>query len=151
VVVIRRKSKEFVTRISNSVEKCALPLVFVDVGGITSVENEQICATATHAIIISSDPAKIKEWESFNRALGITTIAILESDYRGKNDNVQPATEDGILRGSVHYLERGEACHQRPMVQANVKHVMQLANRRLEEAEAVKRVGSLSGSIEDID
>lgn len=142
---------EFVDRIAESVERCDLPLVFVDVGGITSEENKQICATATHAIIISSDPTKIAEWESFNRTLGITTIGILESDYYGKTDNVQPEKEDGILRGSVHYLERGEACHQRPMVQAVVKHVMELANRRLEEAKAVQRAGSLSDSFEDID
>lgn len=65
----------FVDRISSSVENVSLPLTFVDVGGITSKENEQICGTATHAIIVSSDPAKVAEWEAFNRSLGITTIA----------------------------------------------------------------------------
>ena len=46
---------EFVERIKISVEKCSLELTLVDIGGITSVENEAICSGATHIVILAGD------------------------------------------------------------------------------------------------
>jgi CRISPR-associated protein Csx3 len=109
---------EFVARIAESVERCSLPLTIVDVGGIPSAENEQICAGATHAILLAGDTTRFEEWREFCSKVGLTIIAEIESDYRGTADTVPIAGDDGILRGSVHYLERGEPVNARPTIQA---------------------------------
>lgn len=111
-------TSEFVERITNSVKDCQLPLTLVDIGGIPSEENKQICAAATHAIILAGDMSRVPEWREFCAKLGIEVIAEIFSDYQGKEDSVQCVGEDGIFKGSIHYLERGEDISQRPTVVA---------------------------------
>lgn len=113
----------FVSRIADSVRSCPLELCLIDIGGIPSVENEDICSAATHIIILAGDMNKVAEWERFANKLNLKIIAIIQSDYNGTKDSVAN-NGDGILRGSVHHLERGERIDQRPMVRALAAHIL---------------------------
>ena len=117
---------EFVKRISESVEKCSLELTLIDIGGITSVENENICLSATHIVILAGDMSRVAEWREFAQKVGLTVVAEIHSDYNGTEDNVEGASSDGILRGSVHHLERGEPVASRLMIRALAEHLIAL-------------------------
>lgn len=118
---------EFVERITASVANCSLELTLVDIGGIPSVENEQICSGATHMVILAGDTAKFAEWREFARKVGLTVVAEINSDYCGTADVVQPIGEDRVLHGSIHHLERGEPIADREMVKALASHLVKLA------------------------
>jgi len=94
------------------------PLVLVDIGGIPSAENREICASATHAILLAGDMERLPEWRAFCEDLGISVVAEIHSDYHGTTDAVPILGSDGVYRGSVHHLERGEPAHERPTVRA---------------------------------
>ena len=119
---------EFVKRVADSVKNCVLPMTIVDIGGIPSAENEAICASATHAILLAGDMGRLPEWREFCGKLGLCIIAELHSDYRGTEDAVPVLGEDGVYRGSVHYLERGEPVHERPTVRALAEILVKMAN-----------------------
>lgn len=118
---------EFVKRITDSVRNCTLELTLVDIGGITSVENEQICSGATHMVILAGDPSKMPEWYEFAGKVGLTVVAEIHSDYHGTEDKVEGIAQDGILRGSVHHLERGEPVASRPMIRALAEFLVEFA------------------------
>lgn len=120
---------EFVERISASVRNCTLPLTLVDIGGIPSVENEAICASATHAVLLLGDLSKEAEWREFCRKVGLTVIAVIHSDYHGSNDTVPTLGSDGEYRGSVHHLERGEPVAERPTIRALAEVLVGMATR----------------------
>lgn len=120
---------EFVERITNSVKDCQLPLTLVDIGGIPSEENKQICSAATHAVILAG-VSKIPEWREFCAGLGIKVMAEIFSDYHGKEDTIQCVGEDGIFKGSIHYLERGEDISQRPTVVALAHFIIERKERK---------------------
>jgi CRISPR-associated protein Csx3 len=101
----------------------------VDIGGRTSVENEAICASATHAILLAGDLNRLPEWREFCGKLGLRIIAEIHSDYRGTEDTVPVLGPDGVWRGSVHYLERGEPVHERPTVKALAEILVELVAR----------------------
>ena len=107
---------EFVARVAASVRNCQIPLTLVDIGGITSVENEQICAGATHAILLAGDTSRFAEWREFCQKVGLQIIAELHSDYNGTEDQIPQLGDDGVYRGSVHHLERGETTASRPTI-----------------------------------
>ncbi len=115
---------EFVERIRASVRNCSLELTLVDIGGITSVENEAICSSATHIVILAGDPSKMPEWREFAKKVGLVVVAEIFSDYHGTEDTVEGVAQDGILRGSVHHLERGEQVATRPMIQRLAEHLL---------------------------
>lgn len=117
----------FVQRVADSVRNCSLPLTLVDIGGIPSVENEAICASATHAVLLAGDLGRLPEWRDFCARVGLRIIAELDSDYAGEKDVVQGVSQDGIFYGSVHYLERGEDVSSRPCVQALAEYLVRLA------------------------
>jgi CRISPR-associated protein Csx3 len=114
----------FVRRIADSVRNCALELTLVDIGGIPSAENEQICSAATHIVILAGDMSRVAEWREFATKVGLTVIAEIHSDYHGREDNVEGVAQDGILRGAVHHLERGEVIASRPMIQRLAEHLL---------------------------
>lgn len=116
---------EFVERIKTSVENCSLELTLIDIGGITSIENEQICESATHIIILAGDVSKFDEWRVFAQKLGLKIIAEIHSEYNATADTIEGVDADGILRGSVHHLERGEKVSDREMVNALAKYILQ--------------------------
>lgn len=127
---------EFVRRVSESVRNCALPLTLVDIGGIPSAENQQICAAATHAILLAGTDPKTGEswserlvpWREFCTKLGLTVVSEIFSDYHGQQDVVSGISPDGILHGLVHYLERGEPVHDRALVQALASHLVKMVS-----------------------
>jgi CRISPR-associated protein Csx3 len=108
---------EFVDRVSANVRDCSLPLVLVDIGGIPSDENRRICASADAALILSGDSDKVPMWRDFWRELDIPVVAEIYSDYNGHEDTVDGVV-DGVWRGRVHYLERGEPVSERPCIEA---------------------------------
>lgn len=124
---------EFVQRISDSVRDCTLELTLVDIGGIPSPENHQICASATHIVLLAGNDPKIGTawsdrlpvWREFAAQLNLTIAAEIFSDYRGEEDSVEGVTDD-VLHGSVHYLERGEPISGRPMIRALAQHLISL-------------------------
>lgn len=127
---------EFVQRAAESVKSCVLPLTFVDIGGIPSKENKEICRAATHAILLAGNSPKTGEqWYSrldpyrkFCQELGLVVIAEVFSDYDGIDDEIEGVGEGQILRGSVHHLERGESAKDRPMIKALANHIIKIVN-----------------------
>ncbi|MBI4993187.1 MAG: hypothetical protein HZC26_03580 [Candidatus Magasanikbacteria bacterium] len=109
---------EFVDRVAHSVAACSLPLTIVDIGGIPSAENVRICAHATHAVLLAGDLTRLPEWHEFCRKVGLVVVAEIHSDYHGTTDTVPALGADGVYRGSVHHLERGEPVSERPTVRA---------------------------------
>jgi CRISPR-associated protein Csx3 len=94
--------------------------IFVfDVGGKISKENEIIMAEATHGVILVKDEQEISDWENFCNNLGLQVIAIIFSDYYGKEDFIE--SETPILRGRVHRLVRGEDVSGREMIKVLAK------------------------------
>ncbi len=118
---------EFVARIAASVANCPLELTLVDIGGIPSVENEVICSGATHMVILAGDTSRMPEWYEFARKVGLTVVAEIYSDYHGTEDKVGEVSADGVLRGTVHHLERGEPVSSRPMIRALAEHLVRIA------------------------
>lgn len=108
----------FVDRVASSVKNCQLELALIDIGGIPSAENEAICASATHAILLAGDLGRLPEWRQFCGKLGLQIIAEVHSDYHGTEDTVPTLGTDGVRGGSVHHLERGEPVGERPTIKA---------------------------------
>lgn len=125
---------EFVTRIAESVDKLSLPLSFIDIGGITSPENEQICASANGAILICGETAVKNDvpavWKEFFNKLNIPLVAELYSDYQGEEDVIDGIGEDGVFRGSVHHLERGENLTDRETIRALSEFIIHLGEEK---------------------
>jgi len=117
---------EFVGRIENSIKRCCLDLTLIDIGGKTSDDNIKMCRGATHIIILYGDVEKLPEWQEFARKVGLLVIAEIYSAYDDSEDKVEGVGPDGILRGSVHYLERGEPVRERPMVRALAQHIVMM-------------------------
>jgi len=121
-----------VEKFATWVRECNLPLVLVDIGGIPSTENERICAHATHAILLAGDTddetwsQRLEVWREFSRKLGLRIIAEIYSNYRGTKDTLPVLGPDGVYRGSVHYLERGEPVWERPTVKALAEILVRL-------------------------
>jgi CRISPR-associated protein Csx3 len=120
---------EFTDRVATSVRNCKLPLTLVDIGGIPSAENEAICASATHAVLLLGDLSREAEWREFCRKVELEVVAVIFSDYHGTDDSVPTPVGDGEYRGSVHHLERGEPVAERPTVRALATILAEMANR----------------------
>jgi CRISPR-associated protein Csx3 len=128
---------EFVQRVADSVKNCQLPLTLVDIGGITSVENEKICSSATHAILLAGDSPdknweeRLVEWRKFCDKLGLRIIAEIHSDYHETEDSIPILGNSGVYKGSVHHLERGEPIQERLTVQELAKILVNLVGQSL--------------------
>jgi CRISPR-associated protein Csx3 len=127
----------FAQRVADSVKNLSLPhnpLNFIDIGGVISPENRQICEHANGAILICGETATRNdapsEWKNFFTELRIPIIAEMYSDYKGKEDIVDGAGEDGVFRGSVHYLERGENLTDRKAIQELARFIIDLGKEK---------------------
>jgi CRISPR-associated protein Csx3 len=108
---------EFAEVIGEWVKNCQTALTLIDIGGVADPKNERICAHATHAIILTSAPEHLTEWRRFCEKLKLLVIAEVHSDYAGTTDSGLALGSDGIYRGSVHHLERGDlSVRYRPTV-----------------------------------
>ena len=122
----------FVQRVATSVAACTDLITLVDIGGFPSIENQAICAAATHAILLAGDSDKetwterLTVWHDFCRYLGLKVLAELHSDYFGVEDTVEGVTTDGTFRGTVHHLERGESVSERSAVVALADYIIRL-------------------------
>ncbi|MBP9711627.1 MAG: hypothetical protein KBD55_01165 [Candidatus Pacebacteria bacterium] len=132
---------EFVSRVSEGVKNLSLPhspLNFIDIGGVTSPENEEICKYANGAVLLCGESATKNgapaEWKAFFAKLGIPVIAEVYSDYHGKTDIIDGVGEDGVFRGSVHHLERGENLSGREAIQDLAKFIVNLGEEQSKES-----------------
>lgn len=115
-------SPEFIKMEADAIKNCNLPITLIDIGGRPDEKNKEICRHATHAIILFNDSNKVDEWRQFCRELGIKIIAEIYSDYHGIEDSAE--VMDGILKGTVHHLERGEDVSQRYCVTALANYLL---------------------------
>lgn len=126
---------EFVRLVADHVRNCEQPLTMVDIGGLIDDYNRDICRFATHIVILAGNASesgecwnvRMEAWREFAKALDLTVVAEIFSDYHGKTDIVKNVCSDNTLRGSVHYLERGEHIVDRPMVRALARHILAVA------------------------
>jgi len=113
----RNFTEELVKIMAEWVKTCVSPLLLVDIGEIPDTKNENICAYATHAILLAGDLDRLLEWREFCSKMKLQIVAEIHSDYNGTLDKSLVVGNDGIYRGSVHYLERGDlSIQQRPTV-----------------------------------
>jgi len=135
----------FTNRIEASVKNCQERLVLVDIGGIVSDENRQICRHADSAILIAGDSEgktweeRLVEWKLFCKALDLKVIALLHSDYNGTEDQ-WVTVDDRLLVGSVHHLERGEPLADRETIRELARHAV-----RLEASHGIVQSGKVVG------
>ena len=109
------------------VRECTHPLTLLDVGGRPDARNELICAAATHAILLAPDEAGFLPWREFCGKLRLPLLAEIRSDYDAAADSIDGVDAGGVLRGGVHYLERGRLDGERPAVDALADHIARLA------------------------
>ena len=117
-------TSKFADQKAREIKNIKNPLLLFDIGGKRTSENKLITSSATHAIILAKNEKEIKEWQDFCQEQKLSIIAIIDSDYYGKEDKIE--TTSSIFRGSVHYLERGEDVISRPTIQALAKHIINL-------------------------
>ncbi len=145
---------EFVERITKSVENLSLPLSFVDIGGMTTPENEQICKHTNGAILLCGETATKNdapaEWKIFFTKLGIPIIAEVYSDYKGIEDIVDGTGGDGVFRGSIHHLERGEPLLNRETIRALGSFIINLGKEIDDTLNITHTVKQLQGAGIDI-
>lgn len=119
---------EFAQAKAREVKVIKNSLLLFDVGGkIPSDENKVIMSEATHAIILAKTEDEVKAWQEFceqELAKPLPVIAIIYSDLHGNSDTI--TSEEPVLTGSVHRLQRGEDISDRPMVQALAKLLVKL-------------------------
>jgi hypothetical protein len=118
---------EFAHEKALQVKNLSLPLTIIDVGGKLDDKNRLIMTPATHAIILSGDSAAIPPWQAACKELGLAIVGVVHSDYHGTCDVIQ--SEQPMVTGSIHHLERGEDVSTRPMVQALARALVGLSER----------------------
>jgi CRISPR-associated Csx3 family protein len=140
VVALRRKGKfstEVVDWYCESLASCEMaPIVLVDIGGVPSAENRRILSEGgvNFGIILAGNKEAIPEWERFLVECGVEVIAVVHSDYSGKEDSIQQLSPR--LEGSVHHLDRGDKMvGNRPMIQAVANQILALAGTGEKEME----------------
>jgi CRISPR-associated protein Csx3 len=119
----------FAERVAESVRLCELPLTLVDVGGIVDGKNELIARHASHAVLIAARSQDLEIWRDFCRRLNLGVLADLHSDYDAAEDRIEGLDANGVLKGSVHHLERGEDASGRPLVRTLAVRLADLASK----------------------
>lgn len=132
-------TSEFAAKKAREIKSIKNPLLLFDLGGKMTPENEQIMAGATHAVIIvptGGIVTKLKglwqqyRWGKFCEKLKVKIIAIIYSDYWGKEDRVYSHTV--LFKGIIHRLERGKDSASRPTTQALALWIINLAQNNHE-------------------
>ncbi len=117
---------EFATVRAQWVRDSKEPLTIVDVGGRIDEKNRLIMQYATHAVILAGKMSEVPAWWEFCTELKLKITAVIHSDYHGVADRIE--AEVPILRGSIHYLERGEDVSTRPMVRSLARVLVGLSS-----------------------
>ncbi|MCS7252012.1 MAG: CRISPR-associated protein Csx3 [Anaerolineae bacterium] len=118
----------WVDRIVRDIRNRHLPLL-VDVGGLPTLEQERILSAATHAVLLTRDPALRPEWEERFRRNGLNLIADLDSQLEGPSQLIE---ETPILRGVITGLVRG-CVAEGPVFEALLKRIQALFQYTSEE------------------
>ena len=108
---------EFAQAKAQDIEVIKTPLLVFDVGGKITPENQVIMSKATHSVILAQNDTEVKLWQQFCEKLNLPVVAIIISDYQGKQDQITH-TYPPLLQGSIHHLDRGENVTKRPMLRA---------------------------------
>ena len=124
----RKFTREFAIAKAREIKLIKNSLLLFDVGGkIPIYEDKDIMSGATHAVILAKTEEDVTAWKEVcekRLAQYLPVIAILYSDFEGKNDEI--ISESPVLIGKVHHLHRGENVSSRPMVQALAKCIVDL-------------------------
>jgi hypothetical protein len=81
----------------------------IDLGGVVSPENEELCEEANAMIIISSDENKNQEWIDLAKRKGLNIIALLHSTLEPQQEwFVKTPDKEWNNEGLVVGLERGK-------------------------------------------
>ncbi|MBL8237409.1 MAG: hypothetical protein JNM66_08325 [Bryobacterales bacterium] len=104
------------------VRNTASPLTLIDLGGVIDTYNQQICAAATHAILLAPAESAFPPWRQFCQQCNLTILAELISDYPATADSILPATQP--FRARIHHLERGDLQSPRPAIDALAAHIL---------------------------
>ena len=123
---------EFVDWAIASVRDAQQPVTLVDVGGIRSLENEQIFRECD-AFIVLANPLKVgpdgrtelELWREFGETMGCKPLALLWSVLHGESSlDSQPDAE--VISGTQAGLERGTRVES-PVIHALVQRLTTLA------------------------
>jgi len=131
----RSFSDEWCDGILNAIARAEQRLVLVDTGGKRLSPNDRIFRECDAFIILSSSKEEIIEWRRFGEENGCECIAELDSALQG-TDDVYSDAGDGILRGRITGLERGQEIDS-PVLDAvagKLREVIE-ANAEMTEAE----------------
>ena len=118
----------FAERVAESVRLCEQPLTLIDMGGVVDDKNELIARHASSAVLIAAKPSDLDVWRDFCNRLNLRLVADLRSEYDATEDRVEGLDSNGVLRGSVHHLERGEDASGRLMIRALAARLAELAS-----------------------
>jgi hypothetical protein len=106
------------------VRLCEQPLTLIDVGGMVDEKNEWIARHAFHAVLIAAQAQDLVVWRDFCDRLNLRLVAELHIAYDATEDRIEGVDAGGVLRASVHPLERGENASGRPMARrARIRRV----------------------------
>jgi len=111
------------------VRNCTAPLTLIDLGGVIDAMNRQICALATHAILLAPADAQFPPWRDFCRDCGIEILAELRSDYHAPADTILSTSTP--FRARIHHLERGDLASPRPAIDALAAAIINWRQRPL--------------------
>lgn len=123
---------DFAGRVAQHVRDCSEPLVLVDIGGRIDDKQHQICAGATHILILYRAEDDRDMWRDFARERGLTVIAELRSVHDAEHDVIY-ATEP-ILDALVHHLERGVLDEPHPAIDALAELILTMTEFSMKEA-----------------
>lgn len=119
-------STDFARRVARNVRDCRQELVLVDIGGMISDENRQICRSASHIVILHTDASDLAAWRRFAGELDLEIIAELRSVYAAESDHIGSAGPP--LVGVVHRLERGERDVPHPIIDVLASTIVSPSN-----------------------
>ena len=119
-----RFTPEFAHAKAQELKAIKTPILVFDVGGKITHDNETIMSNATHAVILTKSEEDLALWQEFCYLLELPIVAILYSDYQATEDHL--ASDFPLLKGTVHYLERGEDTSTRPMIQKLAQSLVDL-------------------------
>ncbi|WP_376790357.1 CRISPR-associated protein Csx3 [Thermoflexus sp.] len=108
----------WVDRIVRDIRNRHLPLL-VDAGGQPTPEQERILGAATHAILLTRDPALRPEWRRRFHRYGLNLLADLDSRLDGPSRVIQ---QTPVLRGVITGLSRGRMA-EGPVFEALVDRI----------------------------
>ena len=106
--IVRKKGKFTMSSVDSDcqeIDRQINKIVFVDVGGIRSKENEKIFRHCDCFIVISNDEKEKEEWLKFGEDLGLECIGLFDSKLEGEEEIYE---REPYLQGRIVGLERGK-------------------------------------------